>query len=578
MLGRMSSDAHAREFAGSTSAVRVRPALFAVAGLALLVAAWYAAQVVVLDHSARAAVTATPARTTAPVGLDEPIVLNVHGAGVQIESARLVRAMINADGSRSTEQSVPVRLDAAADEGTWRVVSPSGSRVLNPDGAYRLTVSVSAPRPALPLPRTSTFSRDFTFSTVPSPQAAMPAQPLQPRWGEPVSVTWSEPMRAISASTTAGTPVSAWVDAANPTITWLQLGGPDGAALADGQTYAVRIAAAQGQSGIDLQSPLDLAISVPARPRFTDVPSGPVTLRDGDVLTLHSSLPLADVQVGTSDPDLAQATVLDDGIRVTISHYVQGAEADVDVASARSSLGAPLAAPVHVHVTTPAALEPPTLAPADGAIGVQPMAHPGVSFAEPPADPDAALNALSLDPPVDGHWHWASPTRAEFVPSTRLPINSDVHLTVHGGPQGPRSQTGGFLEDDTSATFRTTDFKRMDVSLSRQTMTLFEYDRPVRTISVATGVAAAPTPTGTFYVQYKAPQMRFRGSNPDGSRYDIPDVHWVLPFWGDYTIHGAYWRPRFGVPGSDGCVSMTDADAHSVYDWADVGTPLVIHS
>jgi len=55
-------------------------------------------------------------------------------------------------------------------------------------------------------------------------------------------------------------------------------------------------------------------------------------------------------------------------------------------------------------------------------------------------------------------------------------------------------------------------------------------------------------------------------------------VHWVMPFWGDYTIHGAYWRPRFGVPGSDGCVSMTDADAKLVYDWADVGTPVVIHS
>src|SRR5207244_238793 len=83
---------------------------------------------------------------------------------------------------------------------------------------------------------------------------------------------------------------------------------------------------------------------------------------------------------------------------------------------------------------------------------------------------------------------------------------------------------------------------------------------------------------GTFSVYMKAPQMRFRGVNPDGSHYDIPDVHWVMPFWGDYTIHGAYWRPRFGVPGSDGCVSMTDADAKLVYDWADVGTPVVIHS
>jgi lipoprotein-anchoring transpeptidase ErfK/SrfK len=51
-----------------------------------------------------------------------------------------------------------------------------------------------------------------------------------------------------------------------------------------------------------------------------------------------------------------------------------------------------------------------------------------------------------------------------------------------------------------------------------------------------------------------------------------------MPFWGDYTIHGAYWRGRFGAPGSDGCVSMTDADAKMLFDWADVGTPVIIHS
>jgi hypothetical protein len=32
------------------------------------------------------------------------------------------------------------------------------------------------------------------------------------------------------------------------------------------------------------------------------------------------------------------------------------------------------------------------------------------------------------------------------------------------------------------------------------------------------------------------------------------------------------------TPGSDGCVSMTDADAKMLFDWADVGTPIVIHS
>ncbi|GAC1325957.1 MAG: hypothetical protein NVSMB2_24820 [Chloroflexota bacterium] len=382
----------------------------------------------------------------------------------------------------------------------------------------------------------------------------------------------------MSATTDAPLPVTTWVDPSDPRKTWLQLGIPTGAAAAAGQTYAVHVTSAQGQSGIDLQAPVDVSISVPAQPRLTDVPAETVTLRDGQSLTLHSSMPLSDVQVTTSDPDLAEVTPLGDAIRVEMPHYQQGAEFDVAVASARSAQGAPLASPAHVHVVTPAPLDAPTLLPADGVVGVQPTAHPRISFPEPVADQSAALGAVTLDPAVDGHWQWTSPTEAEFIPSSRLPINTDVTLALRGGPEGPRSQAGGYIESDTTSTFRTTDFKRMDVSLSRQTMTLYEYDRAVRTIYVATGVAAAPTPTGTFYVQYKAAQMRFRGVNPDGSHYDIPDVHWVLPFWGDYTIHGAYWRPRFGAPGSDGCISMTDADAKTVYNWADVGTPLVIHT
>jgi lipoprotein-anchoring transpeptidase ErfK/SrfK len=194
------------------------------------------------------------------------------------------------------------------------------------------------------------------------------------------------------------------------------------------------------------------------------------------------------------------------------------------------------------------------------------------------ADQAAATRALQIDPPVAGQWVWKSAQQAEFVPTDRLPILTNLTVSVHGGPDGPRTAAGGYLESDISTSFTTTDYKRMEVSLSHQTMTLYENDKPVRTIYVATGVAAAPTPTGTYYVQMKAAQMRFRGVNPDGSHYDIPDVHWVMPFWGDYTIHGAYWRPRFGVPGSDGCVSMSDADAKSLFDWADVGTPIVIHS
>jgi lipoprotein-anchoring transpeptidase ErfK/SrfK len=557
---------------------RLRPIGFAVAAFLLAMAAWYAAQVVVLNYSAAAAVNANVGRAVTPLKLDGALQVTVRGAGVQLEGAQLFRADQADDGSRSAEQAVPTRLEQNGDEGTWQIVAADAAQLLLPDGAYRLAVRIAAPRPAIPLPRTDFVEQQYRFTTVASPHASVPTTVVRPGWAEPVSFTWSEPMQAVTATVLPTAPLNTWIDAGDSRKTWVQLGDETGAGITDGQTYEVRVADARARDGIALQRPIAFKVAIPERPRFVDPPTQQVTLRYGDAFTLKSSMELTQTQVTMSEGAPARVSVGRDDIRVDMPQYQQGAEFDVRVVSGTSLQGAPLAEPVQMHFTTPPALSPPTVIPDDGSIGVQPSAHPSIAFPEAVADPAAATRALQIDPPVAGQWQWISPSQVEFIPDTRLPILTDVTINVHGGPNGPRTAAGGYLDNDVSTTFRTTDYKRMDVSLSRQTMTLFENDAAVRTIYVATGVAAAPTPTGTFYVQYKSSQMRFRGVNPDGSHYDIPDVHWVMPFWGDYTIHGAYWRARFGTPGSDGCISMTDADAKMLFDWADVGTPIVIHS
>jgi lipoprotein-anchoring transpeptidase ErfK/SrfK len=471
-----------------------------------------------------------------------------------------------------------VQLQPTAEEGTWQIVSADASPLLRPDGAYRLAVRIAAPRPAVPMPRTDLAEQQYRFATVPSPHASLLTNLLQPRWAEPVSITWSEPMQAFEATVRPAATLKAWIDPGDPRKTWVQVGDETGAGVADGQTYEVRVADARARTGIALQRPVSFKVAIPKRPRFVDPPTQAVTLRYGDTFTLQSSMELVGTQVTTSAGAPAQVTMGRTDLRVELPQYQQGAEFDVNVVSATSLQGAPLTEPLRIHFTTPPALVAPAVTPDDGTLGVQPSAHPSITFPEAVADPATATAALSIEPPVSGQWHWTSAREVQFVPDTRLPILTDLGIRVHGGPTGPRTAAGGYLDNDLATTFRTTDFKRMDVNLSRQTMTLFENDAAVRTIFVATGVPAAPTPTGTFYVQYKSAQMRFRGVNPDGSRYDIPDVHWVMPFWGDYTIHGAYWRGRFGAPGSDGCVSMTDADAKMLFDWADVGTPVIIHS
>src|SRR5436309_3009197 len=151
-------------------------------------------------------------------------------------------------------------------------------------------------------------------------------------------------------------------------------------------------------------------------------------------------------------------------------------------------------------------------------------------------------------------------------------------LRVRGGPYGPRSTAGAYLEDGKTYAFRTAPDKTIDVDVTGQRMTLIEGGRAIRTLMVATGIPGADTPLGEFRVQYKMPTARFVGYNAAAHHaYDLPNVKWVLAFMGDYTIHGAYWRQDFGTPGSNGCISLTDADASAVYNWAPEGTLVRIH-
>jgi L,D-transpeptidase catalytic domain/Bacterial Ig domain len=564
MLGRLAGDTDTLSVSGWVAqGLRLKPLALTMAALVLGVGAWLGGQVVVLDYTSRLVLDASVGQVVRP---ETPVRVSLQGAGAEMRDAQLFR----------NQEQVPVELQADG-TGAWRVLAPNGGSALQTDGDYRLVVHVIGPRPALPVPRTELVEREYRFSTVDSPRADLPGDVVHLRWAEPVAFGWSMPMQSVNATVDPPVPFRVWIDDKDPRRTWVQLGGQAGAGLADGQTYRVQLADALSTDGLALRKPGSFSIAVPTRPEFVDPPSEPVTLQYGESLTLTASTDLTDAQIDMSDDAPARATVDGKEVVIDMPDYQQGADFDVTVTSATSPEGAPLAQPVTVHIHTPEALPTPTIDPVDGNRNVLPIDRPSITFPEPVADPDAATEALEIRPPVPGTWQWLSPEKVQFLPSARLPVLTDFQITVKGGPDGPRTAEGGFLDDDVLSSFRTAHDKRIDVSLGGQRLTMIQDGIAFRTIAVATGVAAAPTPPGTFYVQYKAPQMRFTGFNPDGSHYDIPDVHWVLPFWGDYTLHGAYWRPRFGVPGSDGCVSMTDAEAKLLYDWADVGTPVVIH-
>lgn len=118
------------------------------------------------------------------------------------------------------------------------------------------------------------------------------------------------------------------------------------------------------------------------------------------------------------------------------------------------------------------------------------------------------------------------------------------------------------------------------VNTTTKRMYAYEQSTLVRSFLVSAGAPQTPTVTGQYNIYAKFPVQDMRGANADGSRYFQPAVKWVMYFYRDYAIHGNYWRPTsyFGnINSSHGCVGVLDADAKWLYDWAPMGTTVIVH-
>jgi lipoprotein-anchoring transpeptidase ErfK/SrfK len=121
-------------------------------------------------------------------------------------------------------------------------------------------------------------------------------------------------------------------------------------------------------------------------------------------------------------------------------------------------------------------------------------------------------------------------------------------------------------------------YKYIEVDLSEQKLKYFEAGGKVGEFLISSGLSF-PTPIGTFRVYSKVRSALMAGYYGPGSRlnYYLPGVPYILKFYGSYTIHGTYWHNNFGHPMSHGCVNASILDAGVLYNWAEVGTPVVIH-
>jgi hypothetical protein len=126
----------------------------------------------------------------------------------------------------------------------------------------------------------------------------------------------------------------------------------------------------------------------------------------------------------------------------------------------------------------------------------------------------------------------------------------------------------------------------IDVDLSKQIATAMVDREPVYTAEVTVGRAAFATPTGVYSVLKRVPNETM-DSESIGIPHDAPggyyvtDVLYTQYFTNEgHALHYNYWvdPAAFGnFPTSHGCIGLMLDDAKYFWDFASIGTPIVIH-
>jgi lipoprotein-anchoring transpeptidase ErfK/SrfK len=124
------------------------------------------------------------------------------------------------------------------------------------------------------------------------------------------------------------------------------------------------------------------------------------------------------------------------------------------------------------------------------------------------------------------------------------------------------------------------------VDLTTQRATAFVGAQPVHVARVTTGVPGWETPTGDFriYVRIENETMdslTIGIPRDDSWGYYLENVYFTQYFVGGVALHYNYWRADsyFGnVPSSHGCVGMRYDDAKFFWDFAAIGTRVVVHN
>lgn len=122
--------------------------------------------------------------------------------------------------------------------------------------------------------------------------------------------------------------------------------------------------------------------------------------------------------------------------------------------------------------------------------------------------------------------------------------------------------------------------KRIVVDVSDQRTYVYQNGGLLWTFVSSTGIPGADTFRGEFKIQNKIPMAY-------ASTWNLQMPYWLGFYWAGPLQNGFHalpilpngvrlWEGLLGTPASYGCVILSTQDAQTLYEWAEVGTPVTV--
>lgn len=219
------------------------------------------------------------------------------------------------------------------------------------------------------------------------------------------------------------------------------------------------------------------------------------------------------------------------------------------------------------------------------AFGLAIFNNPAAAFAQPahsatpaPNFPTAAATDQVLASTPTNTPESEAISTLQPIPTASATASAVIETTLTALPTdgGPQSST---VDPNLPTAPAYTGTKRVEVSISEQHMYVYDGDNLVYSFVISTGMNGA-TRVGNFAVLDKIP-------NAYGSTWDLWMPNWLGIYYSGRIENGIHalpilhngvtlWEGYLGSPISYGCVVLSTYDSQLLYDWIELGTPVII--